>query len=363
VISTALALPRSPGDITSILTIVFVGPGKFDPKRMGPMLKVQKEKVWNFLMWLKSNNKLYRNMEINCSLMDLYPDDGILPGIEDRIIHDSKTDPSVLFNKETAGFTPHLASLVNEGSVHSIILESMGMSDPECSHIQGHTFTASALQNLVPRNSSLPDLANPHGDVVCKYDNPDLFPGMYPTLFPFGIGGFDDHERATPVGFQAQAEYYLDICDWSFRYHCSFIFVALNIHQRRTAHIQTSLTVQREHFLNIAHRLLALTPDLLDSLASHLEQESKISELQPVQKDALELLQRVNTISAHIPSSQASKILAQNKIRSYFGLFGLPHIYLTLNPCATHSPIFQVICGDTSIDLTERYPVLVHSGE
>jgi len=73
--------------------------------------------------------------------------------------------------------------------------------------------------------------------------------------------------------------------------------------------------------------------------------------LQPSQKNALELLQRVNTISANIPGSEASKILARNKIRSYSGFFGLPHIYLTLNPCAAHSPIFQAIFGDQTVNL------------
>ncbi len=40
VVSTASVLPRTPGDINSTLTVVFIGRGKFDPKRMGPIMKV-----------------------------------------------------------------------------------------------------------------------------------------------------------------------------------------------------------------------------------------------------------------------------------------------------------------------------------
>ena len=40
VISTASVLPRTPGDINSILSVVFIGPGKSDPKQMGPIMKV-----------------------------------------------------------------------------------------------------------------------------------------------------------------------------------------------------------------------------------------------------------------------------------------------------------------------------------
>src|SRR5882672_7541057 len=74
-------------------------------------------------------------------------------------------------------------------------------------------------------------------------------------------------------------------------------------------------------------------------------------------------MQQVNIVSAHIPGSQASKIQTHNKIRSYYGLFGLPHIYITLNPCAAHSRIFQVIFGDESIDLSLCYPTMVNAME
>ena len=74
-------------------------------------------------------------------------------------------------------------------------------------------------------------------------------------------------------------------------------------------------------------------------------------------------MQQVNIVSAHIPCSEASKLQTHNKIRSYYGLFGLPHIYLTLNHCPAHSPIFQVIFGDELVDLSLCYPTLVNSME
>ncbi len=141
------------------------------------------------------------------------------------------------------------------------------------------------------------------------------------------------------------------------------MFVALNIYQHRIAHLHTSFTVRKSDFGEVAKRLTALTPELLNSLANHLEHEGKVSYLQPSQTNALELLQKVNTISANIPGSEASKILARNKIRSYSAFFGLPHIYLTLNPSAAHSPIFQAIFGDETVNLSSHYPTLVNAME
>ena len=41
----------------------------------------------------------------------------------------------------------------------------------------------------------------------------------------------------------------------------------------------------------------------------------------------------------------------------------MPFIFLTLNPCAAHSPILQLFYGNTSVDLGARYPILVSSTE
>ncbi|KAF9446103.1 hypothetical protein P691DRAFT_674301, partial [Macrolepiota fuliginosa MF-IS2] len=67
---------------------------------------------------------------------------------------------------------------------------------------------------------------------VCEYSNPYLMLGMFPTLFPFGIGKFKDSEHPSPVSFQQQAQYYLNINNRAFHYHFSYIFIALNIIQR-----------------------------------------------------------------------------------------------------------------------------------
>jgi len=141
------------------------------------------------------------------------------------------------------------------------------------------------------------------------------------------------------------------------------MFVALNIYQCRTAHLHTTLTVKKSYFSEMFKKIVKLTPGMLNSLADYLEHEKSMINLEPDQKNALDLLQQVNTISAHIPGSEASKIQIHNKIRSYFGIFGLPQIYLTLNPSAAHSPIFQVMFGDETVNLYDHYLILVNAME
>ena len=184
-------------------------------------------------------------------------------------------------------------------------------------------------------------------------------PGMFPTLFPLGIAGFEHPSRRPKVSFQAQTNALLDVPDKSFRRHQTFIFVALNIMQRRLSHLHTHFTVRKCNFESVALKLTSLTPETLSRLAEHLEREGSLKSLTPDEKQALSLLNHVNTISARIPGSQAAKIFTRNEIRSYFGEFGLPHLFFTFNPSVTHSPIFQLMVGDQSIDLSKCFPFVV----
>ncbi|KAG1734452.1 uncharacterized protein EDB91DRAFT_1250974 [Suillus paluster] len=63
-------------------------------------------------------------------------------------------------------------------------------------------------------------------------------------------------------------------------------------------------------------------------------------------------------MSARIPGSQAAKVYVHNEMCNYYGYFGLPHVFLTFNPSAAHSPIFQVMYGDHSVDLSECFPCM-----
>ncbi|KAF8482258.1 hypothetical protein JB92DRAFT_3149124 [Gautieria morchelliformis] len=150
VISVADTLPRSPADLNGMLSVVFIGCGKLDLSKLGTLFHIRKAKVWRFLCWLSSNDELYQNVTIDRSIMYLYPENGILPGLEDGIIHDSESDPKHSFQQETAGLSEHPAENLAAPAPDSTgqwqpFVEKMGVSDPECDRIPGRKFIACAL--------------------------------------------------------------------------------------------------------------------------------------------------------------------------------------------------------------------------
>ena len=133
---------------------------------------------------------------------------------ESNIDHKNCND---LFADETAGFAEHPAQMINTDGDDSLILlmEKMGVSDVDGFKISGRSSTASVLKNLVPYR--VPDIVLHHSShAVVEYNNPDLMPGMFPTLFPFGLGSFKQSLRVPKVSFQVHANALLDIPNKSF---------------------------------------------------------------------------------------------------------------------------------------------------
>ena len=325
--------------------------------------------IWDLLMWLQQNNPLYRDIELSAENLELYQDDDALPGIEEQVIVNQTDRVDDMFEEETATFEPHPAALLGSDQSENksqTFIEHMGVYDSNGSSVPARNSFAAGLRNLVGRQQSknAPDLIIPRStDPVPEYYNPSLFPGMFPSLFPYGVGGFEDDNREVTIGFRAHIEYLFNLADRRFRYHRSFLFIALNIYQRHLCHYETSLTVAKSRYDAIAPKLANFSPEIIARVARHIEKEGKIQELTAQEKDVLVLLREVNIVSKRIPGSMGSKLFARNEICAYMGYFGLPHLYITLNPNASHSPIFQVIWGDSTVDLDVRFPDLVDAAK
>lgn len=357
-VSTAEILPRVPADVKGMLSVVFVGPRQ-PLKSLKSLYHVRKDKVWYFLTWLAAHNPLYAKIQLSRENLRLYENDEI-PGIEERTIKSDTTCAKRTFEQETAGFEPHfaaeLASNMNvQDDSDEPLIECMGVSDVESVKIQGRTFQAAALMNLIRPPDLKPDMTIFSGNTaIGEYNNPDLIMGMFPTLFPYGKGGFEFHQRKVPVLFESQANYYLDIDNRCFRYHESFIFIVMNMIQRRQAHLHTHFAVASSDFGSIAEDIAGVRPATLKAVAKHLQEEGRVADLSVEEKKVFTLLSKVKTISAKVSGSEALKIMYRNEIKVYCGHFNIPHIFFMANPSPQNSPLFQLMCGDTTIYLDNR---------
>ncbi|KAF9782846.1 hypothetical protein BJ322DRAFT_1100727 [Thelephora terrestris] len=92
--STATVLPRAPADVNGLLSVVFIGPSKFKPEYLGNMYRIRKSKTYN---------RLYKDVLLDERTMDLYPEDGYLPGIDQAVIHDDQANAEEITVQRSLG--------------------------------------------------------------------------------------------------------------------------------------------------------------------------------------------------------------------------------------------------------------------
>lgn len=82
---------------------------------------------------------------------------------------------------------------------------------------------------------------------MLQFGNSQLLTGLFPTLFPYGIGNPDDSNRKQKTCYKKHLQYLLSYGDKRFEKHSSFIFVVFNILQRRNACFKSKLIMKQPY--------------------------------------------------------------------------------------------------------------------
>ncbi|KAE8228546.1 hypothetical protein CF326_g6517 [Tilletia indica] len=357
-VATATKLPWAFGDGGPLVSCLWIGPRKPLRSDLRNVFKVRREKVHQLLEYLSKNFKDFPPFTIDPVALNSLPDDDVPELLMRHVAFQSSGSVPSLFDAETAGLEPHPALVpfddedIDPGRTY---LENHGMIDVNGIGVPAHQRTASALANAT--GTERPDLVIRHGSaLISDYNNPDLFPGMFPLLFPWGIGGFET-KREVPLSLGRQATYLLDLADSAFRRHWSFIFIVANIKQRRIIHTSSRLACKSRDFPRVAKTLEGLDADIVKRVAEHLQAGGSLQSLIGEERQIFTLLKKCELLSVRVPGSKAVMNRARSEIRSYVGEFGIFQLFLTLNPHPEYSPIFQVFCGDEAIDLGTRAPL------
>ncbi|KAJ6562049.1 hypothetical protein B0H19DRAFT_870868, partial [Mycena capillaripes] len=198
----AKVLPPSIDEVITPICVIFVGsnpPSKEWLQKKAKPLTVRKEKVLGALTWLKAHNPLYKDIEINASVFDGQPDETIFP------FHIQHVIPTASISASTSSYVPDLADILNPPLTAPIPFDSVVVTDVE-GHATPNELRKAAIEHLkMPGNNYI---GIPHeGNPVNEFKNPSLFPMIYPTLYPYGIGGCEDVRRRTPLSMHAHIKH------------------------------------------------------------------------------------------------------------------------------------------------------------
>ncbi|KAF8067828.1 hypothetical protein FPV67DRAFT_1415593, partial [Lyophyllum atratum] len=190
-------LPPAIEEITAYMCIMFVGsvpPTDEWLKENAKPLLVRAHKVRRALVFLKDHNHLYSHITINENVLRQLPENGVLPH-HVELVSSSTNQESLV-----SGYEPDISepsdtaenSTADHTALHSVLI-----SDLE-GHVSSAQMKAAAMRHIKHKGGSYLQMYR-GSEAVNSFNNPNMFPMMYPTLYPFGIGGFDDSKRQVPI--------------------------------------------------------------------------------------------------------------------------------------------------------------------
>ena len=190
---------------------------------------------------------------------------------------------------------------------------------------------------------------------VNEFFNPNLFPMIYPTLFPYGLGGFEDRTRKTTLSMKRHVKHLFSLSDRRFQEHYSFLFTAFNILQRREILLHTSLKVCKSNFSEVAQQFASVSPETIHIITERMSHGDSTTANNADERKVLNLMKQVRAITSNIPGSSASRVSMRNEIRGLMIEKGMPSFFITINPADVYNPLVKFL-GGADIDIDNLLP-------
>ncbi|KAH7931042.1 hypothetical protein BV22DRAFT_1101408 [Leucogyrophana mollusca] len=196
----ATILPPTLEEMTTPICVLFVGsspPTEEWLRLHAKPLIVRREKVRDALVWLKEHNKYYKDIEINNRVLDSLEDEHTLPvhiehiipsGTEDRFMSRYDANPQFPSRSEPEEHAEPLP-------FQNVVVANVDGNAPS------NELRAAALRHVKRNAGGYVEI--PHGQLpVNEFVNPGLFPMIYPTLYPYGIGGCENPMRSAKLSMK-----------------------------------------------------------------------------------------------------------------------------------------------------------------
>lgn len=233
-----------------------------------------------------------------------------------------KESATIKVPERTITFDQEVDDRVKQGScpfvVHSITGEQMLPK------------TVPALKGIALRhwNNEEAALAVGHSvEMQSIYNNPNLYPLIFPWLFPYGYGGIG----TTKLSEKSHKKFLLMYHDKQFQKDIAFSFVAFSHEQIKGTTTGSFLVVETSKFTDVADQLLSLNQDTLANIAKQMASGETVKPANADEEQCFQMIRDLDHVSSHVHGSITSKKHMQNEIWSSITYLDAPLWYITLS--------------------------------
>lgn len=182
------------------------------------------------------------------------------------------------------------------------------------------------------------------GDPISEYNNPDLWSLGFPTLFTQGKGMPELYnKRKVYFSFKDWCSHALCIKDSRFRLHPTFLFYITNVNRRRDVALNSRLKILKK----LTNEDVDAFNALKDMTTLEFEQAARaFQNTGKIENENLKKVTKILTVTgSQISSHVLSKLTMRQEIQSMFLMYGLPRLFLTINPNDFNSSIVCYYAG------------------
>lgn len=347
----ANVLPSSLEDYTTFMCVIFVGSkpptDEWLQKKAKPLV-VRREKVRRALMWLKAHNPHYKDIRINHDMLDRLAPTQVLPVQIDHVQSEGEHDDPLTAGYDNLTSTEPPVDQDNCCPIQNVVITDIDGTAPP------NELRAAAWRHVKKNGGAYVEMSH-DPNPVNEFCNPELFPMIYPTLFPYGIGGIEDSRRSAKISMKRHVKHLFSLADSRFQEHYSFLFTAFNILQRRAVLLHTSLKVKRRDFSQVASGFADVSEEAIHKVTERVARGDTTTTENEDEARVLKLMRQVKMVTSHVPGSSASRVAMRNQMRGLMMSKGLPSFYLTINPADVFNPLVKFLAG-ADIDIDSMFP-------
>jgi hypothetical protein len=167
---------------------------------------------------------------------------------------------------------------------------------------------AIAIQHWSNKGKALAIGHSPYPESI--YDNPGLYPQLFPWLFPYGHGGIE----SAPLSDKEHKRHLLMYHDKCFQKDPVFPFVAFSHEQIKASTTGGFLLAQSNKFDDIARRLLQVDQDVLLFIADRMSKGELVKPSNKEEIDCFQVIRDLDHVGSKVSGSVTSKKYMRNEI-------------------------------------------------
>ena len=340
-------LPLPSSSLPDLVRVVWVGRPVRNMDVLRDHFSVRTRKVYDALIWLVENNEDYKDVAIDHSQFERWPPIWVAQELLDVV--GGLEDGSEEDNARVGVATEDVDNAELEGDLPlttSGIVDIEGVSQPG---------QLKALQHISLWKDDKMINVLPGNNILNEETLPSYFTSAFPTIFPWGTGKHFDNRRTgesrldlkrwMQLLLKNSSRYELPwielTCSRRFQRHRGFVILCYDILRRRHSLTKTNLITSKDTWETTAPLLHSLTDEKLKTAANQAAKHKPITD-SAVKK----LLAMVGTIGSTAPGSEERKSYDFARMKSATVRFGLPQIFITLNPADNISPVALFYSGE-----------------